>query len=114
MIDPREYIDLGEGRPEPWYAEALPCESCGRPTLKPRVWNDEHQIYVAQDCACNAPSEPTCPLLLPALTQAVSVREVCDVIRQHRKTCHLCRGVVEITPRKKPQREPAQVEREAA
>lgn len=114
MIDPRDYIDPNEARPEPFYAIAEPCESCGAPTFLGRVWNDEHQVWIAQDCDCNAPSEPTCPLLLPALTQAQSVREVCDVIRKHRKTCHLCRGVVEITQEKEARREPATARKEAA
>lgn len=114
MIDPRDYIDPDEGRPEPFYANALPCESCGRPTLKPRVWNDEHQIYVAQDCDCNAPQAPTCPLLVPVIMQAGTVGQVCDAIRAHRRTCHLCRGAVEIKPRKETQREPAIDQKEAA
>jgi hypothetical protein len=114
MIDRLEHINPDEGRTEPWYAEALPCESCGHPTLKPRIWNDEHQIYVAQDCACNAPSAPTCALLVPALENAVTVREVCRVIREHRRTCRLCRGVVEIIRRKKACREPARGHKEAA
>lgn len=114
MINPLDYIDPDEARPEALYAEALPCESCGAPTFLGRVWNAEHQIWVAQDCDCNAPSEPTCSLLLPALTQAQSVRQVCDVIRQHRKTCHLCRGVVEIRQGKEGRREPATTRREAA
>jgi hypothetical protein len=114
MIDPLDYIDPDEGRPGAFFATALPCESCGAPTFMGRVWNAEHQIWIAQDCACNVPSEPTCPLLIPALTQAVTVRQVCRVIREHRRTCHLCKGVVEITQPKKTHREPARVEREAA
>jgi hypothetical protein len=113
-VDPREYIDPDEGSPEPFYATALPCESCGEPTFTERVWNAEHGLWIGTGCQCSVPSEPTCPLLIPALTQAVSVREICRVIRKHRRTCHLCRGVVEITQGKETRREPAQVEREAA
>lgn len=114
MIDPRDYIDPDEGRPEAFYTIAEPCESCGEPTFRGRVWNAEHQIWIAQDCSCNTPSAPTCPLLISALEIAQTVREVCQVIREHRKTCHLCRHVVEITRRKEGHKEPAQIEREAA
>jgi hypothetical protein len=111
MIDPQGYIDPDEGRdfPNPFYAEALPCESCGEPTFQGRVWNVEHQLWIAVDCSCNTPSVPTCPALIPALEQAQTVREVCRVIREHRATCSLCKPV-EIDARK----EPATVLREAA
>ena len=97
MIDRDE-----DGRPEAFFAEAEPCESCGEPTFRGRVWNQEHQLWIATDCSCNTPSVPTCPLLIPLLQQADTVREVCKVIRQHRATCPLC-GPVEIrqaAPRK--------------
>jgi hypothetical protein len=111
MIDPLDYIDADEGRPEAFYAEALPCESCGEPTFRGRVWNQEHELWIAVDCSCNTPELPTCPVLIPELEQAVTVREVCRVIREHRKTCHLCRPV-EIS--KEAPREPASVRKEAA
>jgi hypothetical protein len=109
MIDRDE-----DGRPtEAFYAEAEPCESCGEPTYRGRVWDQEHQLWVAVDCNCNTPNLPTCPLLIPALMEAVTVREVCQVIREHRLTCHLCRpAVVPIRP--EPTKEPAQVRKEAA
>ena len=78
------------GNPEAFYTEAQPCESCGEPTSRPRVWNAEYDLWVAVDCTCNAPSVPTCPALSPLLERANTVREVCRVIRQHRATCSLC------------------------
>ena len=85
-----------ESRPEAFYAIAEPCESCGAPTFRGRTWNEEHELWIAVDCSCNTPEVPTCPLLIPALENAVTVSEVCQVIRAHRATCHLC-GPKEIT-----------------
>ena len=96
MIDRDE-----EDRPQEFYAEADPCESCGEPTWRGRVWNAEHELWIATDCSCNTPSLPTCPALIPALEAADTVAEVCRVIRQHRKTCPLCKPV-EI-PRREPE-----------
>ena len=76
-----------------FYAEAEPCESCGEPTFQGRAWNAEHELWIAVDCSCNAPSLPTCPALLPLLQNADTVHEVCRVIREHRATCSLCRPV---------------------
>lgn len=88
--------------PKAFYAVAEPCESCGEPTFKGRTWNQEHQLWIAVDCSCNTPSLPTCPLLMPNLERAVTVAQVCRVIRKHRATCSLC-GPIEIrqqAPRK--------------
>src|ERR1035437_4111108 len=111
--DSRDFIDPDEGRdfPSPFYTEAEPCESCGEPTYKGRVWYPEFQLWIATDCSCNAPMAPTCSILVPLLSEAVSVRQVCQVIRAHRASCPLC-GPVEI--RKRQNQEPAQIKREAA
>jgi len=110
MIDRDE-----DGRPiDAFYALAEPCESCGEPTYQGRVWNQEHELWIAQDCSCSTPNAPTCPALIPALQQAVTVREVCQVIRLHRATCELC-GPTNVVPIRTPaSREPAVVFREAA
>jgi hypothetical protein len=100
MMDPRDEDGYYPGKS--FYAEAEPCESCGEPTFQGRAWNAEHELWIAVDCSCNAPSLPTCPALLPLLQNADTVREVCRVIREHRATCELC-GPVEIrqqAPRK--------------
>jgi hypothetical protein len=60
MIDRDE-----DGRPtEAFYAEAEPCESCGEPTFRGRVWNAEYQLWVAVDCDAleaylKLPADPT-------------------------------------------------------
>ena len=116
MVDPHDFIDSDEGRdyPAPFYAEALPCESCGEPTFQGRIWNEEHELWVAVDCSCNAPSVPTCPALIPLLERADTVKEVCQVIRSHRATCSLCGLVIEMPRRQNVRKEPAVIEREAA
>lgn len=103
MIDPADFIDFDEGRdtPSPFYTEAQPCESCGEPTFKGRIWNPEHELWVAVDCSCNAPDVPTCPALLPLIVAAQTVGELLDVCKAHRRVCPLC-GVVEM-----PHRNPA-------
>ena len=92
MSDPCDYPELASV----FYAEAEPCESCGQPTFQGRIWNPEHEIWIAQDCSCNSPSAPTCPLLIPQLERATLVSEVVGVIRSHRKNCPLC-GPTQIT-----------------
>lgn len=88
-------IDCDEdGYPtEAFYAEAEPCESCGEPTFRGRIWNAEYELWVAVDCSCNTPSLPTCPALIFELEHADTVRQVCDVIRRHRASCPLCKPV---------------------
>jgi hypothetical protein len=111
--DPRDYIDADEGRDfhSPFYANAEPCESCGEPTYRGRIWNAEHELWIAVDCSCNAPEQPTCPNLVPMIARAKTVREIVRVCKDHRQNCPLC-GPIEI---RRPQRkEPAQIEREAA
>ena len=92
MIDPLDFIDPDEGREDlqAFYAEALPCESCGRPTWQGRRWDEEYSLWIAVDCGCNVAAAPTCPLLIPLLDNCETVQEVCDVIRAHRQTCPKC------------------------
>ena len=117
MPDFRDFIDADEGRDfrAPFFAEALPCESCGEPTLQPRVWNADYELWVAVDCSCNTVDAPTCPALAPALEAATTVREVCQVIRAHRAACQICRPtVIEFPSREEASKEPAIIYREAA
>jgi hypothetical protein len=90
--EPRDYIDWDEAREflKPFYAEAEPCESCGRPTYKDREWDEESGLWVAVDCACNAPDVPTCPALIPLIEEAMTVDGLCRVVREHRLSCPTC------------------------
>lgn len=96
LHDPRSDWNL----PTPFYAEGLPCESCGSPTYQARQWNAEHELWIAVDCGCNAPSEPVCPELLPAMLEARTVGELVEVCRQHLRTCQKCGAPAAIPKRK--------------
>jgi len=79
---------LREDLAEPFYSTEAPCLDCGRPL---------------SECACKeAPDEPVCPGLYPALVAARNVREIHEVCKAHRLDCALCSGV-----RKMPGRETA-------
>jgi hypothetical protein len=90
-------------QPRAFFAEAQPCESCGLPTWEPRVWDEEHELWVAVDCGCLAPSAPTCPDLVGPIMEAETVGEVMEVCREHRKHCTRCGDPIEM---------PARVERQ--
>lgn len=76
-------------KPAPFFTEALPCEACGEPTTKPRIWNAQHQIWIAADCTCNLPSRAPC--LIPEIENARSVSDVSRILRRHQQTCNRCR-----------------------
>lgn len=97
------------GRWSAFYTEAEPCESCGMPTYLPREWNAEYELWIAVDCSCSAPAAPICPALLPVFEREhITVGELSALVKEHRKSCARCGGVVEM-----PKREHGQ-EREAA
>ena len=97
--------------PSPFYTEAEPCENCGEPTFRGRVWNPEHGLWIGTDCQCNTPEVPVCPELLPLIAQANTVHEIVRVCKAHRASCPLC-GPVEI--RRPSSKEPANIRKEAA
>ncbi len=72
-----------------FFTQALPCECCGEPTTRPRIWNAQHEIWIAADCICNLPTAAPC--LIPEIESAHSVSEVSRILRTHRKTCMRCR-----------------------
>jgi hypothetical protein len=115
LDDIRDFIDSDEARefPSPFYVHASPCESCGEPTFQGRIWNQEHELWVAVDCSCNTPDLPACPDLIPLLAQVDTVSEVCQVIRQHRMTCSVC-GPVKLPPKREAGKETPAIRKEAA
>jgi hypothetical protein len=82
-----------------FYTEALPCESCGQPTELPRVWNPEHELWIAEDCGCTAPDVPLPACMIAVLEAATTVGQLCESVRSHRQSCPVCSGVLEM-PRK--------------
>lgn len=111
MIDLQDFIDSDEGRESarPFYAEALPCESCGEPTFQERIWNAEYELWIAVDCSCNIPDAPACPGMAPLFDSARTVGELMDLCKAPQ-----CAGVIEIPIRQGVSKEPAVVRKEAA
>lgn len=64
---------------KPFFAHALPCESCGEPTSRPRTWNPERQIWIAQDCPCSQPANR--PSVIRQIGKARSVQQVRKIMR---------------------------------
>lgn len=87
--------------PTAFYAEAQPCEVCGHPSYRARVFDPESQLFIAVDCECSIPQEPMCPALEAPLLACRYVSEVAETIRNHRASCNLCgpRKVVEMPTR---------------
>ena len=105
MDDLRDFIDSDEGYrdidwgshlnvPEPFYAEALPCESCGKPVdgdRKPALWDSS--LLVGPCCASDVPAVfevPLCPEMYRRTMQAQTVGEMVDIRQAHRKICRTC------------------------
>ena len=85
-FDSEPYLDpirraryLQEFAAEPFFSTESPCVDCGHPL---------------SECACQeAPDEPVCPYLYPALVAARNVREIHQICQAHRLTCPDCGGV---------------------
>jgi hypothetical protein len=107
MDDPRDFIDSDEGRDidwdshldarEPFFAYALPCESCGRPVdgdRLPAVWDPA--LLIGPCCAfCldfEFPDLPNCYPLLKSLDSCKSVEAVRELFTAHVKFCRACAG----------------------
>jgi hypothetical protein len=97
----------GYPEPKPFYTEAEPCESCGHPTYEARVWNQEHELWIAVDCSCNAPDQPIPACMIEVYEAAQTVGELCDAAKEHRQTCPVC------GPRVLLERKPVESETEA-
>ena len=85
--DPRDYgvpsraSDAGpDSRSAAFYAEAIPCESCG-----------EHQLHIGTDCSCNIPDEPIPQCRYEVLMQDwPNVGVMVDALKKHRMECPTC------------------------
>lgn len=103
--------DLHKYIPEAFYVEALPCESCGKPCdveRSPASWDTE--LLVGPCCSIasdeESPDVPRCIEEYRLIEGAQTVGELCDTIREHRKSCVICSGI-----RKGVQSEGGKVER---
>src|ERR1700690_1302989 len=104
-MEPRDYIDSDEGyrdtdwdshlnSPEPFYAHALPCESCGKPVedRKPATWDPT--LEVGPCCEFNLDAEfpdlPVCPTLWRSLNHCTSTAAVSLAMACHLAECPMC------------------------
>lgn len=104
-IDP----DEGErrGNREAFYAEALPCESCGRPVFEERTratWDEN--LLVGPCCPAplydHIPQEANCEELWEALRYCTSVPAVSLAMSIHISECPVCRSLRPEVPRIQP------------
>jgi hypothetical protein len=103
-MDPSDYIDPWEGiTPQPFYTEALPCGSCGKPCseLFPCTWDSN--LMVGECCpeylGDAMPNQPICRSLSRFINQARTVKQVQDAWKEHQDSCVECRRL----SRKQPQ-----------
>ena len=106
-------IDPEEGYLEAFFAEALPCESCGRPceSRHPASW--DNSLLVGPCCAIpvdDAPDSPVCEEMYALMMSCCTVGELVRVCRAHRKQCATC-GAIE---RRGPARESSVARKGAA
>jgi hypothetical protein len=91
MIDRDE-----DGYPDPFYMEALPCESCGKPIegeRHPAIWDTD--LMVGECCRVEeieVPQEIRCRGEYDALMAGRTVGEMVDAVRKHRASCPVCQG----------------------
>lgn len=89
-----------------FYAEALPCESCGDPCQEDeRVFNPDWELMIGTKCSCAVAvqEQPVCPDLYRLFVSAAgTISELREIAQAHKTTCEFC------TPelaRKTPRRE---------
>jgi hypothetical protein len=111
-MDARDFIDPDEGRDtfmgpidwdshldprEAFYAEAEPCESCGRPCEERKVAKWDESLLVGPCCEFSLdfefPELPNCYQLLKELDTCKSVFQVRNVFTAHARYCKECGGV---------------------
>lgn len=94
MNDRRREIDeYDESQAQAFYAEAFPCEACGRPAGD-RFFDLKSQLWIGVDCPCiieaQLPVEFRCPQEYRILMAAKTVGEMCDAVKLHRGACSVC------------------------
>ncbi len=89
---------------EPFYTEALPCESCGKPCdCERQPASYEPSLLVGPCCQVEeveTPDEPICPRLYMALMFSDSVAQIVLAWKLHNQTCPVCRRPDQVQIRK--------------
>ena len=95
-------IDLDEGREDlqPFFTEALPCETCGKPSEELHVPYWAPDLHVGMCCAIHSDewindTEPTCDDLYRLVSHCKTVAEVSDAFEVHAHS-----GCLRCSPRK--------------
>ena len=113
MDDLRDFIDSDEGyrmgefsMQEPFYAEALPCESCGNPVdSRKRAWWDA-DLLVGPCCIDPLfdaiPENATCEELFQAVIRCNSVQAVSLAMSMHIAECPQCASLRPEVPKVEP------------
>jgi hypothetical protein len=80
-----------------FFAEANPCEACGRPAGE-RFFDPEHQLWVGADCPCillhQIPVNFRCPEEYRIVLAGRSLSQISQAVRFHRLICPVCRREV--------------------
>ncbi len=89
--------DLHKWIPEAFYAESLPCESCGKPCEERQKARWDPDLLVGPCCSIvskeESPDSPRCLEEYRLIEVAQTVGELCDTVREHRKHCVVCSGI---------------------
>jgi hypothetical protein len=76
------------------FAEANPCEACGRPAGE-RFFDPEHELWIGVDCPCillhQIPVNFRCPLEYRIMITGTSLRQIEQAVKLHRSLCSICR-----------------------
>lgn len=91
-----DFIDYDEGRidpREPFFTNAIPCESCGSPCDETRVALWDSSLNVGPCCyeEPSIPDVPVCPGLEAALMRFEVAHEVIAAMKEHQECCETCR-----------------------
>jgi hypothetical protein len=91
-----EFIDYDEGRQdprEPFFTEAIPCESCGSPCDETRQAPWDTKLNVGPCCYINAsiPDVPVCQGMLDVIDSCPLTSSVAAAMEAHRECCETCR-----------------------
>lgn len=102
---PNDFIDNDEGWEidprEPFYAEALPCESCGAPCNETHPASWDASVNVGPCCSINEsiPDVPVCQELLKVIKRCPLTLSVSRAMEMHRECCEVCQ-VARIEPQR--------------
>jgi len=91
-----DFIDYDEGKDprEPFFTEAFPCESCGKPCDERRPADWDESLLVGPCCynvsEVETPEVPTCEALYEIMMSAETVGQMMTLRTAHKATCVTC------------------------